>query len=307
MPGPAAVRQASPIMRAQYAAEHRPNGQEPTMSATKLDIKTITEFLAEQPNVDVSRAWERCWNIHAGIVERVKQRYPVTKHPSTLGREYFTSLDKSMEGSFNAYTGSNVDWLVHSWLGNRRASLLDMNATVFLSQQNRVPHLIVIFGTVPKLFFYADYTPRMDPRMNPDYVRKYYEPANAEAIKLRGHPNFTWNWSHGTYLRGLMSAVCTSVMGELTDENIGICEDYLKGFVDRWFGWLDEADSNPLPQSERAAQQHYDYTVREVGYRTDPMNVLAQRAFGEAEFNRMLETRIGLQQIAATRGKPPGA
>jgi hypothetical protein len=275
------------------------------MSATKLDIKTITEFLAEQPNVDVSRAWERCWNIHSGIVERVKARFPVTKHPSSYGREYYTSLDRSMEGSFTAYSGPQVDWLVHSWLGNRKASLLDMNATVFLSQQSRVPHLIVIFGTVPKLFFYADYTPRVDPRMNLEYVQKYYEPANAAAIKLRGHPNFSWNWSHGTYLRGLMSPVCTSIMGELTDENIGICEEYLKGFVDRWFGWIDEAEKDPLPQSERLAQQHYDYYVREVGYRTDPMNVLAQRGFGEAEFQKMLETRIGMAQIAATRGKPP--
>jgi hypothetical protein len=273
------------------------------MSATKLDIKTITEFLAEQPNVDVSRAWERCWGIHSGIVERVKARFAVSKHPSTVGREYYTSLDKSMEGSFNAYTGAQVDWLVHSWLGNRRASLLDMNATVYLAQQSRVPHLVIIFGTVPKLFFYADYTPRVDLRMNLEYVNKYYEPANLSAIKLRGHPNFTWNWSHGTYLRGLMSPVATSIMGELNDANIDVCETYLKEFVDRWFRWVDEAGKDPLPESERLAQQHYDYYVREIGYRTDPMNVLAQRAFGDAEFNRMLNLRIGMEQINATRGR----
>ncbi len=272
------------------------------MSGTKLDIKTITEFLAEQPNVDVSHAWQRCWGIHAGIVERVKQRFPVRKHPSTEGREYYTSLDKSMEGSFTAYSGEQVDWLVHSWLGNRKASLLDMNATVFLSQQNRVPHLIVIFGTVPKLFFYADYIPRVDLRMNLEYLNQYYEPANAEAIKLRGHANFTWNWSHGTYLRGLMSPVATSIMGELNDANIDICEQYLTGFVDRWFGWLDTA--TPLAVSERLAQQNYDYYVREVGYRTDPMNFLAVRGFGQTEFDKMLDTRIGMSQIAATRGKP---
>jgi hypothetical protein len=271
--------------------------------SSRIDIKTITEFLAEQPNVDVSRAWERCWNIHAGIVERVKQRFALTKHPSSVGREYYTSLDGSMEGSFNAYTGTHVDWLVHSWLGNRKASLLDMNATVFLSQQTRVPHLIVIFGTVPKLFFYADYTPRVDPRMHLEYVQQYYEPANAAAIKLRGHPNFSWNWSHGTYLRGLMSAVCTSIMGELNDENIDICERYLEDFVGRWFQWL--GDAAPVPDAERIAQQHYDYYVREIGYRTDPMNVLAARGFGQQEFEKMLATRIGMQQIEATRGKPP--
>jgi hypothetical protein len=273
------------------------------MSANKLDIKTIGEFLAEQPNVDVSQAWQRCWGIHSGIVERVKQRFPLLRHPSTNGREYYTSPDRSMEGSFAAYTGSHVDWLVHSWLGNRKASLLDMNATVFLSQQTRVPHLIVIFGTVPKLFFYADYTPRVDLRLNLDYVNQYYEPANADAIKLRGHPNFTWNWSHGTYLRALMSPVCTSIMGELNDANIDICEAYLQGFVDRWFGWLDSAAG--VPEDERVAQQHYDYYVREVGYRTDPMNFLAARGFGQQEFEKMLETRIGMSQIAATRGKPP--
>jgi hypothetical protein len=271
------------------------------MSATKLDIKTIHEFLADQPNVDVSDAWKRCWGIHAGIVDRVRARFPVTRHPSTAGREYYTSLDGGMEGSFAAYTGPQVDWLVHSWLGNRKASLLDMNATVYLSQQNRVPHLVVIFGTVPKLFFYADYTPRVDLRMDLDYVNRYYEPANVPAIRLRGNPNFTWNWSHGTYLRGLMSPVATSIMGELNDANIDICEKYLEEFVSRWFGWLDEAEANPLPEADRAAQQHYDYYVREMGYRTDPMNVLAQRAFGDAEFQKMLDMRIGMTQMAATR------
>jgi hypothetical protein len=162
---------------------------------------------------------------------------------------------------------------------------------------------VVIFGTVPKLFFYADYTPRVDLRMNLDYVNKYYEPANASAIRFRGLPNFTWNWSHGTYLRGLMSPVCTSVMGDLTEENIATCESYLKEFVDRWFVWLDEAETDPLPREDRLAQQHYDHYVREIGYRTDPMNVLAQRAFGPEEFRRRLELRIGIDQIAATRGQ----
>jgi hypothetical protein len=273
------------------------------MTTGKLDTKTILEFLAEQPNVDVSRAWERCWGIHSGIVERVKRRFAVEKHASAIGREYYTSLDQSMEGSFNAYSGPEIDWLVHSWLGNRKASLLDMNATVFLSQQTRVPHLIVIFGTVPKLFFYADYVPRVDLRTHLDYVMKYYEPANAECLKLRGHPNFSWNWSHGTYLRGLMSPVCTSIMGELNDANIDVCEQYLESFVGRWFKWLDEAER--VAPAERAALQEYDYAVREIGYRTDPMNVLAVRGFGQAEFDKMLETRIGMAQIRATRGRPP--
>ena len=135
------------------------------MSSNK-ETKTIMEFLSENPNVDVSKAWERCWGIQTNIIERVRERFEVAKHPSCKGRDYFISSEHPdhglLEGSFNAYSGDQVDWLVHSWIGNRQRSILDINATVFLGQETRVPHLAVIFGTIPRLYFYAEYTPRMD-------------------------------------------------------------------------------------------------------------------------------------------------
>ncbi len=42
-----------------------------------------------------------------------------------------------------------------------------------------------------------------------------------------------------------------------------------------------------------------------MGYRTDPMNVLAQRAFGQAEFEKMLDLRCGMTQMAAARRSVP--
>ena len=267
------------------------------------ETKTIMEFLAENPNVDVSRAWERCWNIHSKIVERVQARFDVQRHAQTEGEDYWSSPDGQLEGAFKGYTGPDVDWLVHSWLGNRKASILDMNATAMLGQQTRVPHLGIIFGTIPRLYFYAEYTPRVDLRTNYDYLLKYYEPANQDFLKFRSDPTWTRFVSHGTYLRALMSPVATSSHAELNDENIDTCEKYLVGFVDRWFRWLDDADT--VPENERAAQQDYDFKVRELGYRTDPMNVLPQRVLGEQEFNRRLEMRIGTQQMAESRGRWP--
>jgi hypothetical protein len=266
---------------------------------TNADTKTIMQFLSENPNVDVSKAWERCWNIHSKIVERVQDRFEVTKHPSCEGEEYFTSPDGQLEGSFNAYSGSEVDWLVHSWIGNRKASILDMNATVFLGQQTRVPHLVVIFGTIPKLYFYAEYTPRVDLRTHFDYLQKYIEPANEDFLEFRSDPDWTRFVSHGTYLRALMSPIATSSTAELTDDNIDTCEKYLGEFVDRWFRWLDDAET--VPEEERAAQQEYDFAVREIGYRTDPMNVLPQRIFGAEEFNRRLDLRCGVEQMKEAR------
>ncbi|GIS87131.1 MAG: hypothetical protein CM1200mP17_16990 [Woeseia sp.] len=51
------------------------------MSSNK-ETKTIMEFLSENPNVDVSKAWERCWGIQTNIIERVRERFEVAKHPS---------------------------------------------------------------------------------------------------------------------------------------------------------------------------------------------------------------------------------
>jgi hypothetical protein len=263
------------------------------------DTKTIMEFLSENPDVDVSKAWERCWGIHSGIVDRVRDRFPVEKHHSCEGEEYFTSPDEQLEGSFTAYNGPDVDWLVHSWIGNRKASILDMNATVFLGQQTRVPHLVIIFGTIPKLYFYAEYTPRVDLRTNLEYMQKYIEPANEDFLKFRSDPDWTRFVSHGTYLRALMSPIATSSTAELNNENITTCENYLETFVDRWFRWLDDAES--VPEEERAAQQAYDFSVRELGYRTDPMNVLPQKIFGEQEFNRRLDLRCGVEQMKEAR------
>ncbi len=68
------------------------------------ETKTIMEFLAENPNVDVSRAWERCWNIHSKIVERVQARFGVQRHAQSDGFDYWGSPDGQLEGAFKAYS-----------------------------------------------------------------------------------------------------------------------------------------------------------------------------------------------------------
>lgn len=273
------------------------------------DTKTIDQFLAENPNVDVSRAWERCYGILAGIKDRIAQRFPVTRHPSCAGREYYTSPDQQFEGSFNAYTGPGVEWLVNSWLGNRKASILDMNATCFLGQETDTPHLIVIFGTLPKLFFYADYVPRCDLRNNTDYLDRYYGgDVNEEWVKLRGDPALHWLVSHGTYMRALLSPVGMSIAGDLNDANIDKFEAYADRFVSRWLGWLDQPQTVPL--SQRPELQRFDHRVRALGYQRDPMNKLAANVFGADQVENMIRMRMGAAQMAeqaALRGPTPQA
>ena len=264
------------------------------------DTKTIHEFLAENPDVDVSRYWERCYNILTDIKEKIAARFPgMELHPSCEGREYYTSPDEAFEGSYKAWTGPGCEWLVNSWLGNRKASILDMNATAFLDQQVDVPHFIMVFGTIPDLFFYFDFTPRRNIMVDTDYLDKYYAPINEEYLALRGHKNFQWSVSHGPYMRALTNPSTQSLTAELNDENITILEEYAYKMLDHWMGWLDNAQ--PVPEDQRAELQKSDHTIRRLGYERDPMNALAEKVFGEGQVEAMVKLRMGEQQMLANK------
>ena len=49
--------------------------------------------------------------------------------------------------------------------------------------------------------------------------------------------------------------------------------------------------------------RYFVLAARELGYRTDPMNVLPQKVLGMDEFNRRLDMRIGTRQMAETRSR----
>lgn len=260
------------------------------------DTKTIDQFLAENPNVDVSDAWARCWGILSTVKGRIADRFPqVQPDEDCKDRNYYTSPNKEFEGSMQAWSGPGCDWLVNSWLGNRKASILDMNATAFLDQQTDVPHFVMVFGTIPKLFFYFDFTPRRNLMTDTAYLDRYYGPINEAYLKLRGHPEFQWSVSHGTYMRSLTNPSTQSLTGDLTDANIDLLKDYAMSMLDIWLDWIDQA--SPIPESERAALRKYDHTVRRLGYERDPMNKLAEQVFGEDQVENMLKIRMGYRQM----------
>ena len=54
------------------------------------DVKTIHEFLEDSPNVDVSKQWERCWNIHGKINDRILKHFADAKlHPISEGADCY--------------------------------------------------------------------------------------------------------------------------------------------------------------------------------------------------------------------------
>ncbi|MCD4524377.1 hypothetical protein [Nocardioides sp. cx-173] len=266
--------------------------------SSSAQTKTIHEFLAEAPDVDSSELWAAFWEILSEAKEKITAQLPVREHPSGAGLEYWATDDGSYEGSLNPYAGDpdeGVEWLVHSWIGNRKASILDMNLQVWLGPHIDVPHLIIVFGTIPNIFFYSELTPRRDLMVDVDYLRRYYEPLNDSFLSLRGDDRFTWSVSHGTYMRAYLSPVAHSYTAARTDDVVETLREVVRERVDTWLGWV--RDAQPVPVEQRAALRERDHLVRTYGYTLDPMNELSKRFLGAERVEELVATRAGLGQI----------
>lgn len=262
--------------------------------AVSQQVKTITQMLDEAPDVDVRATWESLWGILSEIKDRLVAEFPVERHPSSLPYDYYQAGD--FEGSLATYTGPQLEWFVHSWLGNREASILDMNINVWLGPHIDAPHLCLVFGTVPHLFHYSDFIARRDIGIDYDYVQRYYEPENEAYLAFRGDPRFTWNVSHGAYMRAIVSPVAHSYMAERTPDNVEALRGYVLPRFERWLDYVRTAP--PVPESERAALQARDHQLREQIYSLDPMNSLAERFMGVETAQKMIKLRFGAEQLA---------
>ena len=263
--------------------------------------KTIHEFLADSPDVDRSELWTALWGILSDAKDEITAELAVEPHPSGAGLEYWTSEDGGYEGSLNPFVGdadTGVEWLVHSWIGNRKASILDMNLQVWLGPHIDVPHLVIVFGTVPNVFHFSDLVPRRDPMVDVDYLQRYFEPENAEWLALRGDDRFSWSVSHGTYMRAFNSPVANSYMALCPDdEAVEVLGTNVRERVRTWLRWVREAQ--PVPVEDRDELRRRDHLVRTYGYTLDPMNELSKKFLGAERVDELVSVRAGLGQIAA--------
>lgn len=273
------------------------------------ETTTITEMVEAQPDVDNTAVHERLWEVLTGFRDKLAERFELTPHPSTADHAAWES--GSFEGSLNTYTAAargnspedrasdgvrpSLDWFVHSWIGNRKNSILDMNINVWLGPEIDVPHFTCVFGTVPNLYHYSDFIARRDLMTDVPYLETYYEPENAHLLDFRSRDRWTWSVSHGTYMRAILSPVGYSFMGdrspECLDEYIGFAQERF----DRWLALVDAAP--PVPEEERPALAARDRFLREAIYTLDPMNALAEKFMGAEMVDTMVKLRYGHTQL----------
>ena len=269
--------------------------------SSSAQTKTIHEFLAESPDVDSSELWAEFWQILSEAKERIVAELPVQPHPASEGLDYWATEDGSYEGSMHTFSGDQsvegaaAEWLVHSWIGNRKSSILDMNLQVWLGPQIDVPHLILVFGTIPQVFFYSECVARRDLMVDADHLARYYEPENEKFLALRGDDRFTWSVSHGTYMRAFLSPIAHSYVAERTDDVVETLRRVVTDRVDTWLGWVRDAVATPV--EDRPALHARDHRVRTLGYTLDPMNELSKKFLGAERVDELVAVRAGFTQM----------
>lgn len=266
--------------------------------ASSRQTKTIPEFLAEAPDTDSMEIWGEFWEILSGLRERVADRFELTPHRSSADLQSWRSGD--FEGSLNTFTGPEAEWVVHSWIGNRSRGILDMNFQVWLGPHIDVPHLVVVFGTIPQIFHYSDFQARRDLATDLDYFGRYYDSQNTDFLSLRGDDRFTWSVSHGTYMRTIVSPVGLSLVAERSPDVVATLRADVTRRFDTWLGWVDAAE--PVPEGDRAALATRDHFLREHIYRLDPMNALAATFMDPEMVERLIAARYGAAQLSEAGG-----
>lgn len=269
------------------------------MTESARQTKTIHEYLAENPDVDVSETHAKLWEILSELRDKVQKRFPMEPQPASAGLEYWQTESGDYEGSMFTWTGPQTEHVAHSWIGNRKASILDMNFQCWLGPQIDVPHLVFVFGTIPQQFYYSELVPRRDLMIDVDYLHKYYDEDNADYLELRGHSDLTWSVSHGTYMRAFLSPSAHSYTMDRTDEHIELLRDHVNRRFDRWMSWVDNAAEVPVDQ--RRELQDRDHLIRTYGYTQDPMNAISKKFLGEERTEQLLAVRYGKAQIEAVR------
>ena len=221
---------------------------------------------------------------------RARRRSRTRRAP---GLEYWTSEDGGYEGSLNPYVGDpddGVEWLVHSWIGNRKASILDMNLQVWLGPHIDVPHLVHRVRHRPQRLPLQ----RRGAAPRPDGRRRLPQPLlrareRRSGSTLRGDDRFTLVGQPRHLHAGLQLADRQLLHGHLlaTTRPSRCFGEAVRDRVDTWLGWVARGASRCRSRSAPRCASATTWSAR-YGYTLDPMNELSKKFLGAERVDELV-------------------
>jgi hypothetical protein len=252
---------------------------------------SVVDLVNSDPTRNNRKTFDALWAITNALFDKVKARFDMTMDPCTADLQPYAGKDGAA-GFLSAYSGSEIDWLIHSWTGNPEASFTNMHLTINLGPQIDVPNFGFALGTIPDLFWYMDTMPRRELVTDPDYVDQYWSgPANDAYIQQMATEGFHPFVSRDTYTRVALSPNAFVYSAPITDANIASIETASHICLDRWLGWVDAAE--PVIPGARAAMAQRDLFMRRTICERDPANAIAERLFGKDLTDRLVSTLWG--------------
>jgi red chlorophyll catabolite reductase (RCC reductase) len=260
-------------------------------------LTPIIDLVEQSPDVDNRETFKQLWAILEEMNEKIQARFELTLDPCSEMFKDYRNIPGSPEGaegavgSLKTYSGPEVDWYVHSYIGSPESSFTNMHITLSLGPQSLVPNFGFALGTVPDLFMYMDYIPRVDLVSNIEYVDKYYTAVNDEFLDLQEDDRFNPFISRNLYTRVAMTPTAVGY----TAKNDPAVIEKVKGIafdrLDRWLAWVDEAPKTPM--ADRQGILERDELVRRNICERDPANNLGDKLFGKGSAEKMVETLWG--------------
>jgi len=257
-------------------------------------LTSIIDLVEQAPKQNNRKTFERLWNILENMRAKIDARFELRQDPASEKFNDYKNLEgcaEGTEGSLKAYTGPEVDWFIHSYIGSPESSFTNMHITLSLGPQSPVPHFGFALGTIPDLFMYMDYLPREELSANLDYMDKYYADVNEEFLELQADARFRPFVSRDLYTRVALTPTAVCYNADIDDDTIDKIEQIAYERLDRWLQWVDEAEATPL--ADRPAIAARDEQIRKNICLRDPANKLAENMFGKDNADEMVSLLWG--------------
>ncbi len=276
----------------------RPGGETPVRET----LEGVEEIFDRRATRDTTGTFENLWATSEELMSKLRGRFELARDPSTDDLESYRGEAQYPAGRLAAYAGPEIDWLVHSWIGNPTVGFTNMHVTVWLGPQNDVPHFGFACGTLPDLWFYIDYNPRSDLMIDTGALDRFYAPLNEQFLQARADPGLVPFTSKALYIRQSLSHVALCFTTEATPARLAQIRELAHDRLDRWLKHVDEAA--PTRPDRREALADDDLARRRNIAERDPANIMGVRFFGTEMTDRLVRALWGGDRLLARPGEP---